>query len=60
MRDGPRPPFPDTRLLRSLRSQWLAALLSVLAAITVLSSHEEKGLSFSPSTQPGTQGASQP
>ena len=37
MRDASPPSVPDTRLLRTARSQWLAAFGSVLAALAVLS-----------------------
>ena len=37
MHDASYPSIRDTRLLRSARSQWLAALASVLAALGVLS-----------------------
>lgn len=46
MHDAPQPPVSDIRLLRSLRGEWLAALLSVLAAIAVLSAQGESAGQF--------------
>ena len=60
MRDASPPPVPDTRLLRTARSQWLAAFVSVLAALAALSLPVERALPPSGSGQPDSHAAGHP
>lgn len=60
MRDASQPLVPDTRLLRTARSQWFAAFVSVLAALAALALPAERALPPGGSGQPDSQATARP